>query len=93
MSGPAAVSAAFLWPSGRGLARARHGLLLLFCAATYAVAPVTGFAWLLLAMCAAQTGPEARRTRALYVGVFLLVLAYRHLPRAGLLAHGPPALG
>ena len=73
-----AVAAAFLWPRGRGLSRARDALLLLFCSTTYAIATVEGFAWLLLAMGVAQCERDA--TRLAYLGVFFLVLLYREVP-------------
>jgi hypothetical protein len=76
----AAVAIAFLWPGGRWLARARDPLLLAFCAGTYAVTPVEGFGWLLLAMGAAQCAAERRRTRVAYVLAFLAILLYRELP-------------
>ena len=71
----AAVAVAFLVPLGRG-AWLRHALLLLFCATTYAIAPVLGFGWLLLAMGAAQCAPDARRTRLAYLAVFALLIFY-----------------
>ena len=73
-----AVAAAFLWPRGRGPSRVRDALLLLFCATTYAIATVEGFAWLLLAMGVAQCERDA--TRIAYLGVFALVLVYREVP-------------
>jgi hypothetical protein len=81
----AAVALVFLWPLGGRLARVRDGLLLLFCATTYLIAPVYGFAWLLLAMGAAQCEPERRTARVLYVAAFGLVLLYREIPWARLL--------
>jgi hypothetical protein len=82
----AAIALAFLWPS-RGLpARARNPLLLLFCATTYAAAPVEGFGWLLIAMGVAQCEPEQPGARALYLGAYVLVLFYREVPWALLLA-------
>jgi hypothetical protein len=77
----AAVAVAFLAPLGRG-AWLRHALLLLFCATTYAVAPVAGFGWLLLAMGVAQCEPGARRLRLAYVGAFTLLVLYYHALRA-----------
>jgi hypothetical protein len=71
----AAVAIAFLAPSRR-LARLRHPLLLVFCASTFAVAPVVGFGWLLLAMGVTQCDPAARRTRLAYLGVFALLIFY-----------------
>ena len=50
----AALAAVFLAPLSPGLFWLRHALLLAFCAVTYAVAPVAGFGWLLLAMGASQ---------------------------------------
>jgi hypothetical protein len=73
----AAVALAFLLPA-RALATMRDPLLLLFCATTYAVAPVEGFAWLLLAMGAAQSDPGRLALRLAYVATFGLVLVYRH---------------
>jgi hypothetical protein len=70
----AATALAFLWP-GRRAAPLRDPLLLVFCATTYAVAPVQGFAWLLLAMGVAQSPPRPA-LRLGYVGVFALVLGY-----------------
>jgi hypothetical protein len=69
----AAVAAAFLAPLGRRV-WLRHALLLLFCATTYAIAPVESFGWLLLAMGAAQCEPDARRTRAAYLAVFVMLI-------------------
>ncbi len=81
-----ALALSFLWPLGRGPSRARHGVLLLFCATTYAVATVAGFGWLLLAMGVAQCEPERRGTRLLYLAVYALILGYREVPWATLLA-------
>ena len=78
----AALALAFLWPTDRGPSRLRHGLLLIYCAITYAVATVDGFGWLLLAMGAAQCTPAQRRTRMAYVGVFVLIILYREVPWA-----------
>jgi hypothetical protein len=72
----AAVALAFLAPLVRR-AWLRDALLLLFCATTYAVAPVVSFGWLLLAMGVAQTAPEARRTRLAYLAVYALLLVVR----------------
>ena len=71
-----AVALAFLAPLGRG-AWLRHGLLLAFCASTYAIAPVVSFGWLLLAMGVAQCAPETWRLRAAYLAVFALLIFYR----------------
>lgn len=70
----------FLWPGKHGPARLRDAALLLFCASTYAIATVEGFGWLLLAMGIAQCPPERRRTLALYLSTFALILFYREVP-------------
>ena len=75
----AAIALAFLAPLGSRV-WLRHALLLLFCATTYAVAPVVGFGWLLLALGAAQLDPGARLTRIAYVAVFGLLVFYYHAP-------------
>lgn len=77
-----AVAIAFLWPGNRGLAKLRDALLLVFCATTYAVAPVEGFGWLLVAMGIAQCGPARRKTQLLYLVVFALIFFYREAPWA-----------
>ena len=81
----ASVALAFLWPVGRGASRYRDVLLLLFCLTTFAVAPVAGFGWLLIALGIAQSDPEARRTRWLYLAAFVLILFYRDFPWARLI--------
>jgi hypothetical protein len=75
-----AVALAFLsrWPSW--VHRHRHALLLTFGAATYAVAPVAGFGWLLAAMGLAQCDSEQRGLRLAYVAVFALVLIFAETP-------------
>ena len=77
-----AVALLFLAPPALGLARARDAALLLFCAGTYAVAPVAGFGWLLLAMGVAQS--EGPRTRWLYLAAFALLVFHREVPWLGL---------
>jgi hypothetical protein len=78
----AAVALAFLAPLG-GRVWLRHALLLVFCATTYAVAPVVSFGWLLLALGVSQCAPEARRARLAYLGVFALLVFYAHASPAG----------
>jgi hypothetical protein len=75
-----ALAAAFLLPLPAGAWLLRHGLLLLFCAGTYALAPVAGFGWLLLSMGVAQTEPAWRRLRLAYVAVFAFVLLVTRWP-------------
>jgi hypothetical protein len=70
----AAVAVAFLAPSGWRIARARHALLALFCATTYALAPVAGFGWLLLSMGIACCEPQRERMRIAYLVAFGVVL-------------------
>jgi hypothetical protein len=76
------VAGAFLLPVA---APWRHAVLLVFCVATYAFAPVAGFGCLLLVLGLAQTRPDESRLRLLYVAAFLLVLTYAEAPWAGLL--------
>jgi len=71
----AAVALTFALPLGR-LGWLRHVALLSFCTTTYAIAPVVGFGWLLLAMGVSQCELGARRLRAAYVGVFALLVFY-----------------
>ena len=59
------------------IARTRNALLIVYCAVTYAVATVDGFAWLLISMGIAQSDRVQVRTIAGFVAVFLLVLGYR----------------
>jgi hypothetical protein len=75
------VTIAFLVPSASWLGRQRDGWLLLFCVTVYAVAPVTGFGWLLLAMGVAQCRDDIR-PRAAYLLTFALLLVYEHVPWA-----------
>lgn len=75
----ALLALAFLAPARLVPAAARHVLLLLFCAVTYAVAPVGGFGWLLAAMGMAQAGGSPR-WRAAYVVACVLVLVYAETP-------------
>ncbi len=81
----AALALVFLWPVDRGPSRARDGLLMAFCATTYAVATVEGFGWLLVSMGIAQTAPGQRRTRLLYLATFVLIFVYREIPWAEVL--------
>jgi hypothetical protein len=76
----AALALAFLGPLGRGLSRWRDPLLLAFSAGTYAVAPVEGFGWLLLALGLAQCDRTWPWLRVAYPAVFALLVLYRELP-------------
>jgi len=82
----AVVALAFLLPARRIPAWLRDASLLVFCAATYAIAPVAGFGWLLLALGVAQTEPARSRARAVYLAGFALLLVYRELPWLELVA-------
>ncbi len=75
----AGVALAFLWPVGRGASRLRDPLLLLFCATTYAIAPVAGFGWLLLSLGLVQGESQARWRPWAYLSAYALVFAYREL--------------
>jgi hypothetical protein len=80
----AAIAAAFLAPLRARRVRIRHALLILFCVATYPIAPVAGFGWLLLAI--GVVSAETSRWRAAYVGAWLIVLAGTTVPWTGWLA-------
>jgi hypothetical protein len=73
-------------PATGRLQAARHTSLLVFCATTYALAPVAGFGWLLATMGLAQCRPPQRLLRGAYVAVFVLILLYAEIPWAGVLA-------
>jgi hypothetical protein len=72
-------------------ARWRHAALMVFCATVYSAAPVAGFGWLLVAMGVAQCSTDEARTRWLYASVYALILVYREIPWALLLAERLPA--
>jgi hypothetical protein len=55
--------------------RLRHVGLIGFCVVTYALAPVAGFGWLLLAMGLSQCPPAARGLRGAYGAAFVILLA------------------
>jgi hypothetical protein len=59
------------------IARLRNAILIVYCAVTYAVATVDGFAWILISMGVAQTDRVQMRTIGGFVAAFLLVLGYR----------------
>jgi hypothetical protein len=52
---------------------------------TYAIAPVEGFGWLLVAMGIAQSEQERRVMRVMYLGVFFIILFYREISWADML--------
>ena len=63
----------------------RDIFLILFCLTTYAVAPVEGFGWLLVAMGLAQSEAETPWLRFGYLATFATILCYREIPWAGLI--------
>jgi hypothetical protein len=79
-----AVAALHLVP-GPLYVLARHLALLLFGVATYAVAPVAGFGWLLAVMGLAGCRPGQRGLRTAYGALFFVVLFYSEVPWPGLL--------
>jgi hypothetical protein len=80
----AIVALLFLAPAPARGAWLRHAALLVFCAAAYALAPVTGFGWLLLAMGLSVVGGDAVRLRLLYVACSGLLLLHGAISWAGL---------
>jgi hypothetical protein len=81
----AAVAFVFLLPLPARLQPLRHGVLLGFCAVTYAIAPVAGFGWLLLVMGLAACPANQPALRTTYVASYLLVLLYSEVPWAGVI--------
>jgi hypothetical protein len=78
------VAVLCLLPAG-AVERARHAALMLFCATTYAFAPVAGFGWLLATMGFAQSRGDQRVLRTAYLIIFFLVLLYAEIPWAGVI--------
>jgi hypothetical protein len=79
---------AALWLAPPSLRRTHwtpHAALLAFCAATYAVAPVAGFGWLLVAMGLSATSQHQPALRVAYVAVFAIVLLFSEMPWTSLL--------
>jgi hypothetical protein len=81
----ALVALVFLLPFGARAGPLHHLSLLLFCAVTYAVAPVAGFGWLLLTMGVALCRGDQPRLRAAYVVTWFLVLFYSEIPWANVI--------
>ena len=71
----ATVAALFLWSSENRLTKWRDTALLVFIVSTYSVAPVVGFAWLLVAMGVAQLRDLSHRNvyAYLYIAAFFWV--------------------
>lgn len=72
----AVIALAFLAPTSWRVSAYRHILLLLFGLTTYAVAPVTGFGWVLMILGLAQCDRESAATRLAYVGVYVTIGLY-----------------
>ena len=89
-AGETALALLFLAPLPARLPAMRHAALIAFCAATYALAPVEGFGWLLLCMgCAAAPvgpSPDAGWTRSAYVACYGLLVVYAEIDLAAWLA-------
>ena len=81
----AAAAIAFLAPVGSWLHGKRDFFLVLFCLTAYAVAPVPGFGWLLIAMAISQCA--AGRWRTLYLFSFGMLALYYYVPWASMLVN------
>ena len=66
------IATAFLIPSRTRFSRFRNVLLLIFVLSTYAIAPVIGFAWLLLLMGFAQALPNEAFSKTSYLVVLVV---------------------
>ena len=71
-----AVAVAFLAPDGSALAKTRNAMLLAFVVSTYLLAPVLGFACILLAMGLAQCHPRDTFGRVGYIAGFVALQFY-----------------
>ena len=78
----AGVALVFLLPWGRMTTLLRHGVLMAFCLATFAFAPVPTFGWLLVILGLAQVDTGHRRLRAVYVAVWFLIAFVSQAPWA-----------
>ena len=81
----ATIALAFLLPLKNRSALIRHPLLAIFCVITYALAPVGGFGWLLVAMGMAQCDDRQKVWRMTYLAIFFLILLYSEIPWSRLL--------
>jgi hypothetical protein len=80
----AVIAVGFLAPLRPPWTAVRHLSLLGFCVAAYALAPVSGFAWLLLIMGLAVLQEPAPGVRRAYIATAVLVLVWAELPWARL---------
>lgn len=72
-----AIAASFLIPGGRITEGVRHALLMLFIVTTYPMAPVLGFAWILIIMGLSQLSADAQKMRLGYVFLFGAIYIWR----------------
>jgi hypothetical protein len=70
------VAALFLAPLACRWEIVRHAALLIFCAVTYAIAPVAGFGWLLVVLGLSQVRENQPLLRGAYLSAFILILVY-----------------
>jgi hypothetical protein len=70
------VAALFLAPLRGRWEITRHAALLIFCAVTYAIAPVAGFGWLLAVLGLSQVRQDQTLLRGAYLSAFVLILIY-----------------
>ena len=82
----ALVALLCLMPVAGRIEVVRHAAMLMFCATTYALAPVAGFGWLIATLGLAQCLPSQPRLRGAYISVFLLIVLYSEIPWIGVLA-------
>ena len=82
----ALVALLCLMPAEGRTQAARHAALLMFCATTYALAPVAGFGWLIATMGLAQCRPNQQLLRGAYMAAFVMILLYSEIPWTDVLA-------
>ena len=80
----AVIAVGFLAPLRPPWTAVRHASLLGFCVAAYALAPVAGFAWLLILMGLAALQEPDLWVRRAYIATAALVLVWAELPWARL---------
>ena len=88
-----ALLALAMWLPHRWARPWQHGLLLLFCLVTYAIAPVAGFGWLLLIMGLCLCRADQVVLRGAYVTTFFVVLLVTEVPWASVLLDGARWMG
>lgn len=66
-----------LWPGDRLVAILRTGVVLVFAATTYLLAPVLGFGWVVITMGFAQCPERYRKLRAAFFVTIALLYLYR----------------